>query len=98
MLSPCIRPGTISNEPYNHYSLLRSIEDNFGLPHLGFAAQADLRPLGEDILNNPSCPAPRAKCKKKRHKKHRRHAAAAKKHKHMQCKKKRKKRRLQPAA
>ena len=95
MLSPCIRAGTISTEPYNHYSLLRSIEDNFRLPHLGFAAQAGLRPFGEDVLNNPGCPVPRPKCKK-RHKKHHRHAAVAKRHKHKKCIKKRKERR--PAA
>jgi phosphatidylinositol-3-phosphatase len=54
-LSPCIRPGTTTEEAYNHYSLLRSIEDNFGLPHLGFAGQAGLRPFGEDILNRQGC-------------------------------------------
>jgi phosphatidylinositol-3-phosphatase len=92
MLSPCIRAGTISNEPYNHYSLLRSIEDNFALPHLGFAAQAGLRPFGEDVLNNPGCPVPRPRCKKKQRKKHHRHAAIAKKHDHKKCKKRKKKR------
>jgi hypothetical protein len=97
MVSNCIRPGTVSTEPYNHYSLLRSIEDNFGLPHLGFAAQAGLRPFGEDVLDNPGCPVPRAKCKKKR-KKHHPHAAAAKKHKHKKCKKKRKKKRPRAVA
>jgi phosphatidylinositol-3-phosphatase len=101
MLSNCIRPGTVSTEPYNHYSLLRSIEDNFGLPHLGFAAQAGLRPFGEDVLNYPTCPAPakKAKCKRKRHKKHRHDAAAAKKHKHKKkCKRKRSKRKRPRAA
>ncbi len=90
MLSPCIRPGTVSDDPYNHYSLLRSIEDNFGLPHLGYAGQAGLKPFGEDILNNTGCPGKRKKCKKK-HKKRHHHAAAAKKHKHKKCKKKKKK-------
>jgi phosphatidylinositol-3-phosphatase len=55
MLSPCIRPGTTTEEAYNHYSLLRSIEDNFGLAHLGFAGQAGLRPFGDDILNRQDC-------------------------------------------
>jgi hypothetical protein len=55
MLSPCIRPGTETEEAYNHYSLLRSVEDNFGLPHLGFAGQDGLRPFGEDILNQAGC-------------------------------------------
>ena len=37
LLSPCIAPGTVSTVPYNHYSMLRSVEDIFGLPHLGYA-------------------------------------------------------------
>ena len=55
LLSPCITPGTVSDQAYNHYSLLRSVEDNFGLPHLGFAQQSGLRPFGADILSNPNC-------------------------------------------
>ncbi len=55
MLSPCIAPGTTTKRPYNHYSMLRSIEDNFGLPHLGFAGRQGLRPFGSDVLNHPGC-------------------------------------------
>jgi hypothetical protein len=88
-LSPCIQAGTVSKQAYNHYSLLRSIEDNFGLSHLGYAAQAGLRPFGDDILNNPGCRGKRTKCKRKRRKKHHHHAVAAKKHKHKKCKRKR---------
>jgi hypothetical protein len=90
MLSPCIRAGTVSNLSYNHYSLLRSIENNFGLSLLGYAGQGGLQPFSVDILNNPGCPLPGTKkCKGKRHKKHRHHAdAAAKKHKHKKCKRK----------
>jgi hypothetical protein len=51
MLSPFIRPGTTTTYAYNHYSLLRSIEDAFGLRHLGYAARRGLRPLGGDVLN-----------------------------------------------
>ena len=68
MLSDCIRPGTVSTEAYNHYSLLRSVEDNFELPHLGYAGQAGLRPFGRDILNRPG-----KKCKRKKHHRHRGH-------------------------
>jgi len=32
-----------------HYALLRSLEDLFGLDHLGFAAQAGLKPFGNDV-------------------------------------------------
>jgi len=50
MLSPFIRPGTRSAEPYDHYSLLRSVEDIFGLGHLGYAAEPGLRPFGSDVF------------------------------------------------
>jgi len=53
MLSPFIRPGTVSQVPYNHYALLRSVEDMFALPHLGFAGQAGLRTFGTDIFTRP---------------------------------------------
>ena len=33
------------NTPYNHYSLLRSIEDAFGLPHLAHAADSVVTPM-----------------------------------------------------
>jgi phosphatidylinositol-3-phosphatase len=55
LLSRCIKPGTVNNTPYNHYSMLRSIEDNFGLPHLGYAGQAGLAPFGRKTLNRPTC-------------------------------------------
>ena len=54
MLSPFIRPGTVSRNAYNHYSLLRSVEDIFGLGHLGFAAQPGLRGFGADIYTRAS--------------------------------------------
>jgi phosphatidylinositol-3-phosphatase len=66
MLSPCIKPGTVTTDAYNHYSLLRSVEDNFGLPHLGFAGQAGLQPFNEGILNNPTCGQTAAKKKPKK--------------------------------
>jgi hypothetical protein len=50
LLSPFIRPGTTSDQQYNHYSLLRSIEDYFGVAHLGYAAAVDLRPFGSDVF------------------------------------------------
>ncbi len=54
MLSPFIRPGTVSRVPYNHYSLLRSVEDFFGVSHLGFAGQPGLRGFGPDIFTQAS--------------------------------------------
>ena len=50
LLSPFIRPGTVSDVPYNHYSMLRSIEDIFGLPYLGYAGRKGLRPFGADVF------------------------------------------------
>ena len=39
LISPFITPGSTSARPYNHYSLLRSLEDIFRIrEHLGFAA------------------------------------------------------------
>jgi hypothetical protein len=55
VLSPWAKPGSTSATPYNHYSLLRSIEDLFGLPHLGYAAQADLKAFGGDVYNGSGC-------------------------------------------
>jgi hypothetical protein len=50
LLSPAIAPGTTTSREYNHYSLLRSVEDLFGLSHLGYAGAAGLRPLGSDVF------------------------------------------------
>ncbi len=50
LLSPFIRPGTVSTQQYNHYSFLRSVEDAFGLAHLGYAAAPGLRAFGTDIF------------------------------------------------
>ena len=50
LLSPLIRPGTISTVDYNHYSLLRTVEDIFGLPHLGDAAMPQVRSFGPDVF------------------------------------------------
>jgi len=73
LISPLIKPGTVSTTSYNHYSWLRTMEDIFqvstgsdrsplpagsvsggldGLGHLGFAAQAGLRPFGTDVFTN----------------------------------------------
>ena len=50
LLSPLIRPGTISTTDHNHYSLLRTVEDIFALPHLGDAAMPQVKPFGPDIF------------------------------------------------
>ena len=50
VLSPCIRPGTVSTRPYNHFSFLRTVEDVFGLPHLGYAESPDPGAFGKDVF------------------------------------------------
>ena len=51
VLSPFIKPGTVSTVPYNHYSTLRTIEMIFGLPYLGYSGVSDLAVFGHDIFN-----------------------------------------------
>jgi hypothetical protein len=47
LISPLIKAGTVTQQAYNHYGLLRSIEDAFDLAPLGYAAGA--RPFGADV-------------------------------------------------
>jgi len=50
VLSPFIKPGTVSTVNYNHYSMLRTVEDIFGLSHLGNAADLEQIPFGTDVF------------------------------------------------
>ncbi len=43
-LGSTVRPGAVFARPTNHYGLLRTIEDAWGLPRLGLSARA--RPIG----------------------------------------------------
>ena len=52
LVSPFIKPGTTSSTPYNHYTLLGSIEDLFGLKRLGFASEPGMRFFGSDVYTN----------------------------------------------
>ncbi|MBC7559988.1 MAG: hypothetical protein H7270_11685, partial [Dermatophilaceae bacterium] len=62
LISRFITPGSVSAQPYNHYSWLRTIEDTFGihrggiddLGHLAYAGTDGLRPFGPDVYNNAS--------------------------------------------
>jgi hypothetical protein len=53
LISPFIKPGTVSKVAYNHYSMLRNIEDIFGVSHLGYAGRLGLRPFGPDVFTRP---------------------------------------------
>jgi hypothetical protein len=64
LISPFIKPGTVSTRFYNHYSWLRTMEDLFvvskhsrgldGKGHIGYAAQPGLAPFGQDVFTNPT--------------------------------------------
>ncbi len=56
LLSPFIKPGTVSTLSYNHYSMLRSIEDLFGLPYIGYANSGQTS-FGNDVYTR-SMPKP----------------------------------------
>jgi phosphatidylinositol-3-phosphatase len=45
-----VTPGTVTSTPYNHYGLLATIEDLFGLPRLGYARTVP-RVFGGDVFN-----------------------------------------------
>jgi hypothetical protein len=51
LLSPFVKAGTTSQEAFNHYSLLRTIENLFGLGHLGYAALPKVEALGASVFN-----------------------------------------------
>jgi phosphatidylinositol-3-phosphatase len=59
LLSPCIAPGTVSQRSYNHYTMLRSVEDLLGLGHLGYAGLSGEQPFGSDVFTR-TCPLTRA--------------------------------------
>jgi hypothetical protein len=52
VISHFTRPNTWSTTPYNHYSLLASLEELYRLPKLGMAAKKDLPVFGLDVYNN----------------------------------------------
>jgi phosphatidylinositol-3-phosphatase len=53
VLSSLTKPGTTNATPYNHYALLCSIENLFGLGHLGFAGAPGLACFGKDVYDGP---------------------------------------------
>ncbi len=53
LLSKYIKPGTVTNTPYNHYSMLKSLENIFQTNgYLGYADDKNLVPFGTDIFTN----------------------------------------------
>ena len=54
LVSPFIKPGSTSDTPYNHFAMLCSLEDIFGVKHLGYAAQPGLQCFGKDVYTKAS--------------------------------------------
>jgi phosphatidylinositol-3-phosphatase len=55
LLSPYVKAGAINQESFNHFSLLRTLEDFFGVKHLGYAAGAHVGSLEPSLfLARPS--------------------------------------------
>ncbi len=50
VVSPFSVPGSRTTRAYNHYSLLATMEDLFGLPRLGYARTVD-HAFGADVFN-----------------------------------------------
>ena len=51
LVSSRVEAGTTDETPYNHYALLCSIENMFGLAHLGFAGAPGLTCFGKDVYD-----------------------------------------------
>jgi phosphatidylinositol-3-phosphatase len=59
LLSPFVEPGSVNETGYfNHFSLLASIEDLFGLERIGYAANPALAVFDETIYNAAAPEAP----------------------------------------
>lgn len=50
LLSPFVKPHSTTQESYNHFSLLRTIEDLFGLKHLGYAGAAHVSSFAPSLF------------------------------------------------
>ena len=51
LISPFVEPGTTSETYFNHFSLLATIEDLFGLEKIGYAAEPAITGFDESIFN-----------------------------------------------
>ncbi|GDY28637.1 alkaline phosphatase family protein [Gandjariella thermophila] len=50
VISPFVAPNSWNDTAYNHYGLLRTIEDLYGLDHLGYAGSPSVRSFGLDVF------------------------------------------------
>jgi phosphatidylinositol-3-phosphatase len=51
LLSPFIKKGGLVQDTYNHYSLLATIEQAFGLPRLGYAGLSEVKPFSPSLFS-----------------------------------------------
>jgi hypothetical protein len=52
LISPFVEPGSVNETvTYNHYSLLLTVEELFGLEKLGYASEPALVPFDESVFN-----------------------------------------------
>ena len=51
LLSPFVKPGTTNQEQFNHFSLLRTVEDLFALKHLGYAGRSGASSFGASVFS-----------------------------------------------
>jgi hypothetical protein len=53
LISPFVTPGSVNETGYyNHFTTLRSIEELFELPGIGYAAEPAVLPFDETVYNN----------------------------------------------
>jgi hypothetical protein len=50
LLSPYVKGGNLNQDEYNHFSLLRTIEDLFGLSHLGYAGGKEVSSFAPSLF------------------------------------------------
>ena len=51
LLSPFIKGGNLEQSTYNHFSLLRTVEDFFGLSHLGYAGSKEVSSFSPSLFS-----------------------------------------------
>jgi hypothetical protein len=51
LLSPFVEPGSVNETYYNHFSMLLSIEEFFGLPAIGYAAGGTVLPFESTVFS-----------------------------------------------
>jgi hypothetical protein len=51
LLSPHIAPGSVSEQPYTHTGLLKTLEDAFAVERLGKARSDSVKTLGDDVFS-----------------------------------------------